>query len=168
MSACIWLTGLPGSGKSTLARALAEALRAPVCVLDGDELRRGLCQDLGFSPEDRRENLRRAASVARLLVDSEVYAIVALIAPYGADRALARSMFSPGSYLECYVSCPVEVCRARDPKGMYARAERGEIAGFTGVSAPYEPPTAPELVVYTDRDGVDACVDAIVSALRVS
>lgn len=165
MSVCIWLTGLSGSGKSTLARELALALRGAAVVLDGDVLRRGLSADLGYGIEDRGENVRRAAAVARLLLDSDVSAIVALISPCSEARARARQSIEPGTFLECFVSCPLEVCEARDPKGLYARARRGDLPGFTGIDAPYESPTRPDVVLHTDRDDVGACVQQILEAL---
>jgi adenylyl-sulfate kinase len=161
----VWLTGLPCSGKSTLAAGLADRLAAravPVCVVDGDELRRGLCSDLGFTREDRRENLRRAAEIARLLATSGVVAVVALISPYREDRARARALAPPGSFLEVFVDCPVSVCRERDPKGHYRRADRSEIPEFTGVTAPYEPPAEPELRLPTHELSVEACLERLV------
>ena len=147
---CVWLTGLSGSGKSTVADALERRLHARgvrTLVLDGDNLRHGLTRDLGFSPADRAENVRRAAEAARLVVESGAVAIVSLISPLAADRAAARALFAPGDFAEVFVDAPVELCAARDAKGLYARAYRGEIAEFTGVSAPYDRPEAPEVVL---------------------
>ncbi len=147
-----WLTGLSGAGKSTLAEALKQALQAQgrhVALLDGDALRTGLCADLGFSPEDRAENIRRSAEVARLMADVGLTVIVALISPYRAERDAARARFAPGQFLEVFVDTPLELAEARDPKGLYARARRGELRQFTGIDAPYEAPLAPELRITT-------------------
>ncbi|HTL69526.1 MAG TPA: adenylyl-sulfate kinase [Lacunisphaera sp.] len=165
----VWLTGLPGAGKTTLAVAVERVLRdrgEPVFRLDGDELRRGLCAGLGFSAADRAENIRRAAEAARLLADAGLTCIVALISPLRVDRARARAIISSDRFLEVHVATPLEVCRRRDPKGLYARAERGEIAEFTGVSSPYETPEAPEIRVPAGQDSVDACVAQIIAHLE--
>jgi adenylyl-sulfate kinase len=157
----LWLTGLSGAGKTTLAEALSRQLCAQgeqVAVLDGDALRQGLCADLGFSPEARVENIRRAAEVARLMVDAGLRVIVALISPYRNDRQLARQRFQPGEFAEVHVHAPLSVTEARDPKGLYARARRGEIPQFTGIDAPYEPPEQPELRVDTDACTVEEAV----------
>lgn len=164
----VWLTGLPASGKTTLATELERRLRASgraVVRLDGDILRRGLSSDLGFSPIDRAENIRRAAEVARLVADSGQICVAALISPLVADRAHARRIVGMGRFVEVYVSTPPEVCRQRDFKGNYARAERGEIADFTGVSAPYDPPLNSEVTVYPERESVDQAVDRILAHL---
>lgn len=168
MSRTIWFTGLSGAGKSTLARALEQVLvsRGHLCaVLDGDELRRGLCCDLGYSAADRSENIRRAAEVARLFNAAGTCAIVALISPLAEDRALARSIISVRSMLEVYVSTPLAVCESRDPKGLYKSARLGEIADFTGVSAPYETPLDPELSLDTSALSPVACVGRIMPLL---
>ncbi len=148
--ATLWFTGLPSSGKSTVAAALEAELVAegrPAYLLDGDNLRHGLNGDLGFSPEDRVENVRRTAEVALLFADAGVVALVSLVSPYAADRALARARHDDAGlpFLEVWVSTPVEECERRDPKGLYARARRGELPGLTGVGAPYEPPERPEV-----------------------
>lgn len=157
----VWLTGLSGAGKTTIAQALEVELRRggqPVCVLDGDGLRRGLCADLGFSPGDRQENIRRVGEVARLFADAGLICIVALISPYRRDRERARAAAPAGRFLEVFVNSPLEVCERRDPKGLYARARAGELKDFTGISAPYEPPFAPELELRTDQIDVGQCV----------
>ncbi len=156
---CVWLTGLPAAGKTTLARGVERVLfqrGLRSYVLDGDELRGGLNAGLGFSPADRSENLRRAGHAARLLVDAGAITLCAFVSPAIADRAMIRALFEPGRFLEVWVRCPVEVCSARDPKGLYARAARGELKDLTGVGAPYEPPQTPELVIDSSRDPAGA------------
>jgi adenylyl-sulfate kinase len=157
----VWLTGLSGSGKTTIARALEVELRESgraVCVLDGDCLRRGLCADLGFSPEDRQENIRRVGEVARLFADAGLICIVALISPYRRDRERARAAVPAGRFVEVFINAPLEVCERRDPKGLYARARTGELKEFTGVSAPYETPSKPEVELRTAEWDVAMCV----------
>ena len=157
----LWLTALPGAGKTTLALALQRKLNTSnrLCyVLDGDRLRHGINGDLGFSPEDRHENIRRIAEVAQLFNDAGLISIVAVVSPYSADRAMARGIIGP-AYREVYLSTPLEVCERRDPKGMYARARRGEIPAFTGISAPYEPPEMADLTLDTSRLSIEACVE---------
>jgi len=165
---CVWLTGLPGAGKSTVASLVAERLRAegrPVEVLDGDAVRQHFSRDLGFSREDRLENIRRVAYVAHLLVRHGVYVIVALVSPYREGRAAARALIGDENFLEVYVRCPLEVLVRRDPKGLYARALRGEIPAFTGVSDPYEPPESPDLVLDTDREPPEASARRVLDLL---
>lgn len=156
-SGVLWFTGLPSAGKSTLAMALLRQQfdrGRQIHVLDGDNLRRGLNRDLGFAPQARAENIRRVAEVARLFADAGVIVVTALISPMAADRALARAIVGD-DFHEVYVKADVAVCARRDPKGLYARARAGQIPGFTGVSAPYEPPPAPELVVDTGQETVE-------------
>ncbi len=151
-SAIVWFTGLSGAGKSTLAHAVEERLHAMGCrtyVLDGDNVRHGLCGDLGFSAADRTENIRRIGEVAKLMMDAGVIALAAFISPFRADRERVRHMVAPGEFIEIYCHCPVEVCESRDVKGLYQRARSGEVKEFTGISSPYEPPLAPELQVNT-------------------
>ncbi|WP_458119902.1 adenylyl-sulfate kinase [Paenibacillus sp. Z6-24] len=167
----LWLTGLPGSGKSTLAFALEQELflRGQLCyVLDGDRVRQGLNRDLGFAPQDRRENLRRIGEVARLLLDSGQIVIAALISPHASDRQMVREMFQPQDFCEIYVNCSLEVCEQRDPKGLYHRARSGEIPEFTGVSAPYEVPEQPELVINTEFLSVEESVMLIMETLELA
>ena len=153
--ATVWFTGLSGSGKSTVAaiceRRLLEAGR-PAYLLDGDNLRHGLNGDLGFSAEDRSENIRRVGEVARLFADAGVIALVPVISPYAADRARARAAHEAAglSFVEVYIDTPIELCEARDPKGLYAKARAGEITGFTGIDDPYEAPAEPELRLTPD------------------
>jgi adenylyl-sulfate kinase len=162
------LTGLPGAGKSTLARLLAVELRQlglAVEILDGDEIRKHLTRDLGFSKEDRLENVRRIVYVAKLLARIGGVVIVAAIAPYAAAREAARAEID--SFVEVFVRCPLEVCVKRDVKGLYAKAYRGEIAHMTGVSAPYEAPVNPEVIVDTDRELPDQSLKKILHQLQV-
>jgi bifunctional enzyme CysN/CysC len=164
----LWLTGLSGSGKSTIASELERELFNRGChtyILDGDNIRHGLCSDLGFSHEDRKENIRRIGEVARLLSDAGAICITAFISPYRADRDLARSILPRGRFIEVYVNAPVEICEQRDPKGLYAKARAGEIKNFTGVSAPYEPPADPEIELHTDRLAVPDSVATILDYL---
>lgn len=167
----LWLTGLSGAGKSTLAQALQHTLQQAgrrVIVLDGDDMRRGLCSDLGFSAADRRENIRRVAEVARLLNRSGCIAIAALISPKAQDRDDARTIIGAQAMLEVHVSTPLTVCEARDPKGLYERARRGALANFTGVSAPYDAPLAPALALDTSLLTLADCVQRILPLLRIS
>jgi adenylyl-sulfate kinase len=170
-SAIVWLTGLSASGKSTIARALERELferGMQVFVLEGDNLRHGLNRNLGFSPEDRSENIRRAAEVAKLLADAGVIVIAAFISPYRADRAAAREIARTGGhpFVEVFVNAPLEVCEARDPKHLYQKARAGQVKEFTGISAPYEPPDAPELELRTDRQTPEQCVAQAVGLLQ--
>jgi bifunctional enzyme CysN/CysC len=155
--ATVWLTGLSGSGKSTIAGALTRTLLArgiTTYTLDGDNLRHGLNGDLGFSAADRVENVRRVAEVARLFADAGVVAVVPVISPYRAGREQARRLHDAAglTFVEVFVDAPLEVCEARDPKGLYAKARAGELTGFTGIDDPYEPPAEPDLVVASDRE----------------
>ena len=148
----VWFTGLPGSGKSTLARAVEAELAAEgvlAYVLDGDNLRFGLNSDLGFSPEDRAENIRRAGEVSALVRDAGAVVLAAFISPYRQDRDRVRGLHPEGAFVEVFVDAPLEMCEQRDPKGLYARARSGEVAAVTGVNAPYEPPEAAELRIDT-------------------
>jgi len=165
----LWLTGLSGSGKSTLARALERALVSRgvlAYVLDGDNVRGGLNADLGFAPEDRVENIRRIGEVAKLMNDAGVLVLTAFISPYRADRARARALLPAGAFVEVFVDAPLELCERRDPKGLYRKARAGEIAEFTGVSAPYELPAAPELRVATGARPLEACVAELLAFLE--
>lgn len=164
----IYLTGLSGAGKSTLAAGLAQRLTARgirCSVLDGDALRTGLCAGLGFSEADRLENMRRVAEVARLMVDAGLVVITALISPFRSAREAARARFAPGEFVEVFVDAPLAVCEARDPKGLYRRARRGEIPGFTGIDSPYEPPLSPEIRLDPVHAAPDATVDALIDQL---
>ena len=164
----VWLTGLSGSGKSTVARALEKQLLQSgyfAYVLDGDNTRFGLNSDLGFSPEDRSENIRRVSEVASLFQDACLICICAFISPYRQDRKKIRSKLQD-SFFEVYVHCPVEECEKRDPKGLYKKARSGDITDFTGISAPYEEPLQPELVINTATQSLDECVTALVTNLE--
>jgi adenylyl-sulfate kinase len=165
----LWLTGLSASGKSTLAMEAEKRLFEQgyfSYVLDGDNVRHGLNGDLGFSPEDRVENIRRVGEVAKLFAEAGAIVLTAFISPYRRDRDRVRELMGrDGDFIEVFVSCPLEVCEARDPKGLYARARAGEIPDFTGVSAPYEPPSDPELIVETNVHDVDECVGRIIGYL---
>ncbi len=168
-SALLWFTGLSGAGKSTLAHAVEERLHGMGCrsyVLDGDNVRHGLCGDLGFSHADRSENIRRIGEVSKLFVDAGVIVLTAFISPFRADRERVRGLMMPGDFLEIYCRCPVEVCEARDTKGLYRRARAGEVPEFTGISSPYEEPAASELAVDTGSRKLEECVEEVLALLR--
>lgn len=167
--AVVWLTGLSGAGKSTVGFALEQELVARGKLgfaLDGDNVRHGLCADLGFSPADRSENIRRVGEVAALLAAAGVIVIACFISPFRADRARARRAAGDGRFFEVYLDTPIEVCEARDPKGLYARARAGQIPEFTGVSSPYEPPERPELVLRTQSEPVAASAARVIAVLE--
>ena len=169
--ATVWLTGLSGSGKSTLARLLETALFERKChayVLDGDNIRHGLNRDLGFSPEDRAENIRRIGEVSKLFTDFGAIVVTAFISPYRADRDLVRGLMAEGDFIEAYVDCSLDVCEQRDPKGLYKKARRGEVKEFTGISAPYEAPASPELVLRTDRCTPEECIAQLLGYLEAN
>tara|TARA_B100001245_G_scaffold33228_1_gene21236 strand:+ start:3780 stop:4385 length:606 start_codon:yes stop_codon:yes gene_type:complete len=166
-SCTVWFTGLSGSGKTTLALALEAELHSRKVgsyVLDGDNIRFGLNRDLGFSAADRTENIRRVGEVARLFCDSGLIVLTAFISPYLRDRELVRSLHTPSTFLEVYLNTPLEECERRDEKGLYRKARNGEIEEFTGISAPYEPPVDPELVVDTRRP-LKECVNDVLAML---
>ena len=168
-SAILWFTGLSGAGKSTLAHAVEERLYQLGCrtyVLDGDNVRHGLCGDLGFSAADRSENIRRIGEVAKLMIDAGVIALTAFISPFRAERERVRGMVMHGEFIEIYCHCPVEVCETRDVKGLYQRARAGEVKDFTGISSPYEAPLKPELTVDTATQPLDVCVTQVLDYLR--
>jgi len=166
--AIVWFTGLSGSGKSTLAHAVEETLHQQGCrtfVLDGDNVRHGLCGDLGFSSKDRIENIRRIGEMAKLFMEAGVIVLTAFISPYRADRERVRGMVEHGDFIEIFCNAPIEVCEARDVKGMYKKARAGQIAEFTGISSPYEAPENPELSVNTGGAELDACVRQVIDEM---
>ena len=167
----VWLTGLSGSGKSTIARTLEEKLTASgrLCyVLDGDGIRQGLNSDLGFSPDDRRENIRRIGEVATLFADAGIIVITAFISPYRDDRLRARNLPGNKRFVEVYLDVPLQICEKRDPKRLYSKARAGEIPEFTGISAPYEVPEEPEIVLNTAELNISDCSDIIMDYLITS
>lgn len=168
-SCVIWFTGLSGAGKSTLANAVEHELHQRELasyVLDGDNIRHGLNRGLGFSAEDRKENIRRIGEVAKLFVDAGVITLTAFISPYLEDRALARSLVAEGEFIEVYVKCSLEECERRDVKGLYEKARKGEIGQFTGISSPYEEPIAPELVIESGTLSVEQSVATVIDYLH--
>lgn len=167
-SVILWFTGLPSSGKSTIAHAVEEKLHGMGCrtfVFDGDNVRHGLCSDLGFSIEDRTENIRRIGEMAKLFIEAGVIALTAFISPYRADRKRIRNLVKEKDFIEIYCKCPLDVCEQRDIKGHYKKAKKGEIEGFTGISSPYEPPENPELVLETDILSIEESVEKILNLL---
>lgn len=165
----LWFTGLSGAGKSTLAHAVEERLYQAGCrtfVFDGDNVRHGLCADLGFSLEDRTENIRRIGEMTKLFLEGGVISLTAFISPLRKDRERVRSLLPHGDFIEIYVRCSVEVCEERDVKGLYKRARAGEIKNFTGISSPYEEPERPELVVDTSSQSLEESVDSVMVMLR--
>lgn len=165
----LWFTGLSSAGKSTLAHAVEEELHQRGCrtfVFDGDNVRHGLCSDLGFSPEDRHENIRRIGEMANLFIEAGVIALTAFISPFRADRERIRNLTPEGDFIEIYCDCSVETCEKRDVKGLYKRARAGEIKDFTGISSPYEQPINPELVVNTGDLSLNASVKMVVQYLN--
>lgn len=161
----VWLTGLSASGKTTIAQALEDFLiekeKYHTIILDGDNVRGGLNKNLGFSPEDRVENIRRIGEVAKLFREAGIINIVAFISPYRADRKIAKDLSNGDDFIEVFVDCPLEVCEQRDPKGMYKKARKGEIKEFTGISAPYESPEMPKIHLKTDKASLEQCVSEI-------
>jgi bifunctional enzyme CysN/CysC len=165
----VWLTGLSASGKSTIATDLERELfhlGQHVYVLDGDNMRHGLCSDLGFSPRDRKENIRRIGETAKLFAEAGIICVTAFISPYRSDRDLVRQIMEPGMFVEVYVNAPLEICERRDPKGLYAKARAHQIKDFTGVSAPYEPPERAEIELPTDQLTVAESVARIIEYLH--
>ena len=164
----IWFTGLSGSGKSTLANAVEQVLHQQqqhTYVLDGDNVRQGLNKNLGFSPEDREENIRRIGEVAKLFADAGTIVMTAFISPYRADRDQARELITEGRFVEVFVDCPLDVCEERDTKGLYKKARAGKIKEFTGISAPYEQPLDPEVTVNTAELSLEESAQVVVAAL---
>ena len=167
-SVILWFTGLSGAGKSTLAHAVEDRLYLKGCstfVLDGDNVRHGLCSDLAFSDKDRVENIRRIGEVAKLMIESGIITLTAFISPFRSDRSVARKLVPHGDFIEIYCQCTLEKCEQRDVKGLYKKARGGEISDFTGISSPYEQPLKPELTVDTGKQSIDECVDKVMTLL---
>ena len=168
-SVVIWFTGLSGSGKSTVSVALEKALfeqKITSYRLDGDNIRHGLNKNLGFSPEDRKENIRRIGEVGKLMVDAGAVTMTAFISPYEEDRNIVRDILEDGEFIEVYTKCSLDECEARDPKGLYKKARSGEIKEFTGINAPYEEPSNPEIIIDTEQHSVEEAVEEIVAYLK--
>lgn len=168
-SAVLWFTGLSGAGKSTISVEVERELylrNINTYILDGDNIRHGLNQNLGFTPEDRTENIRRVGEVSRLFVEAGVMVLSAFISPYKADRLMVRQMVEEHEFIEIYVKCALEECENRDPKGLYKKARLGEIKGFTGIDAPYEPPIHPEIIVETDKQPLETSVQQVIRFLE--
>ncbi len=168
-SSVLWFTGLSGAGKSTLSVALEKLLfdfQIRSYVLDGDNIRHGLNRNLGFSPEDRKENIRRIGEVSKLFVDAGLFALTAFISPYREDRDMVRALFEPHEFIEIYVKCSIDECEKRDPKGLYQKARTGEIANFTGISAPYEEPIHAELTIETDKQSIEQSAEQVMAYLK--
>jgi adenylyl-sulfate kinase len=164
----LWFTGLSGSGKSTIANALDVALHKRgyhTFLLDGDNVRHGLCKDLGFSDDDREENIRRVGEVCKLFADAGLIVMSAFISPFTSDRRLVRKLFPAGEFIEVYMDTPLATCEERDPKGLYQKARSGEITHFTGIDSPYEVPAHPEIRLDTSRHSVGECVESLVAYL---
>lgn len=165
----VWLTGLSGSGKSTIADGLEQLLFEKgfkTYLLDGDNIRHGLNKNIDFSEEGRKENIRRIGEVAKLFLDAGIIVITAFISPFKEDRNTIRGLVSDGEFVEVFVDCPLEVCEQRDVKGLYAKARRGEIPNFTGISSPFEAPEKPEVRVHSDQLTIDECIDKIYSVIK--
>ncbi|MCX2738982.1 adenylyl-sulfate kinase [Pontibacter anaerobius] len=165
----VWLTGLSGSGKSTLALRLEHHLfhlGYKVFLLDGDNIRNGLCQDLGFTAQDRKENMRRVAEVANLMLESGLVVICAFISPYASERALVKEIVGPQRFAEVYINCSLQVCEQRDTKGLYAKAQQGLIQNFTGISAPYEAPQQPDLILKTDQEPIEDSLHKLITFVK--
>jgi len=165
----LWFTGLSGSGKSTIAHAVEEELFRMGCrtyVFDGDNVRHGLCGDLGFSLDDRRENLRRIAEMVKLFLDAGIIVLTAFISPMARDRERARNIIGPADFIEIYCNCPLEICEERDVKGLYKKARQGEIKNYTGISSPYDPPEHPDLALDTGVVSLGECVARVIDLLR--
>lgn len=169
LACAIWFTGLSGAGKTSAANALKHKLQIEgynPCLLDGDDVRRGLCSDLGFSEEDRVENIRRVAEVTRLMVEAGLTVIVATISPYGRERKMARDLLAPNRFIEVFMDTPLDICESRDSKGLYAKARAGELVNFTGIDSPYERPESPDIHLKPANGLPDACARLIFNHLK--
>lgn len=167
-SVILWFTGLSGAGKSTLAHSVEKALFDIGCrtiVIDGDNVRHGICSDLGFSNQDRQENIRRVGELSKLFVEAGIITLTAFISPFQADRNRVRNLVNDDEFIEIYCNTNLQTCEQRDIKGLYAKARRGEIADFTGISSPYEQPVNPEIIVNTGIDSLEECVKTIIHYL---
>jgi len=165
----LWFTGLSGAGKSTVANAVEGALYERghhTYLLDGDNVRHGLNKNLGFSHEDREENIRRIGEVAKLFVEAGVIVLTAFISPYRRDREMVRELVNEGEFIEVFIDAPLAVCEARDPKGLYKKARAGQIRGFTGIDDPYEPPENPEITLHTDKESIQESVEKVIADLE--
>ena len=161
---CVWLTGLSGAGKTTIAHQLHNIFtdnKIPCYVLDGDVLRSGINADLGFSDEDRSENIRRVSHIAKILMNAGITPIISLISPFKKDRDLAKAIINPNSFIEVYIKCSLESCIQRDPKGLYKKALGGEILNFTGLDSPYETPVSPDILIDTESTSIQASVSTL-------
>ena len=166
----LWFTGLSGAGKSTLAHAVEERLHQAGCrtfVLDGDNVRHGLCGDLGFSDQDRQENVRRIAELSKLMLEAGIITLTAFISPFAAERQLARQLVADGDFVEIYCNCELVICEQRDVKGLYQKARNGEIQQFTGISSPYQPPQDPELIINTGTYSLEQSVQQVLDMLTL-
>ncbi|MFS1512913.1 adenylyl-sulfate kinase [Chengkuizengella sp. SCS-71B] len=168
-SAVLWFTGLSGSGKSTLSVEVEKVLHNRgilTYILDGDNIRHGINKNLGFSPKDRTENIRRIGEISKLMVDAGVVTLVACISPYYKDRKIVRELLNENEFVEIYVKCSLDECENRDPKGLYKKARAGEIKGFTGIDSPYEEPVTPEIIVETDKQSLEESLNQVISYLE--
>lgn len=168
-SAIVWFTGLSGSGKSTVAHALEDRLhknKTRTFVLDGDNVRRGLCKDLGFSDKDRVENIRRVGEISLLMMETGIIVLTAFISPFIKDRQIVRNLAAEGEFIEVYCDASLDICESRDVKGLYKKARAGKIPEFTGISSPYEAPENPELIINSGQNSIESCVDVILCYLK--
>ena len=166
----LWFTGLSGAGKSTLAHCIEEELHKmghKTFVFDGDNVRHGLSKDLGFSKSDRKENIRRIGEMCKLFIEAGVIALTAFISPFKEDRNMVRQVVQDGDFIEIYCDCSIDICEERDVKGIYAKARRGEISNFTGISSPYEVPDNPEVIVNTGYSSLEECVNKVIEYLKI-
>ena len=167
----IWFTGLPGSGKSTIADYLTQKFRnnsLPSCNIDGDELRKGLCSDLDFSFEGRKENIRRAAFLSKMMMDAGMIVITSTISPFESERNQAKNIIGAEKFILAYIDCPLEICKARDPKGLYKKARQGKVKNFTGINDTYECPENPDIIIKSNEYSVELCVEQIITSIGLT